>query len=157
MGHILEKNFRLKGISGRYPIIQGGMGIGVSLYSLASAVGREGCIGTISSVALDQLVRKRLLESGEQVKDVKNRSMDFIEATAREVYDTKKDCGVVAINIMVALPNYYEQSVEGAVEGGANMIISGAGLPLNLPSLVEKYAGEDHDINLVPIVSSARN
>tara|TARA_Y100000310_G_C20562918_1_gene753954 strand:- start:139 stop:1227 length:1089 start_codon:yes stop_codon:yes gene_type:complete len=132
------------------------MGIAVSLYELASAVGREGCIGTISSVALDQFTRKRLIGQGEKFSDVQPGRMDFIEAVAREVYDTKKDGGVAAINIMVALPNYFEQSVQGAVQGGIDMIVSGAGLPLNLPSQVEKYAGKNHDINLVPIISSAR-
>ena len=145
----LEKklNFNLKEIySNRYPIIQGGMGIGVSLFPLASAVGKEGCIGTISSVSLDRLVAKR----------IKVDKLDYIEATAREVTDTKQNGGVAAINIMVALPLFYEKAVQGAVEGGIDMIISGAGLPTTLPSSVKSYAGKNHDINLVPIISSAR-
>ena len=143
----LEKNFKLKGINNRYPIIQGGMGIGISLYELASAVGKKNCIGTISSASLDQFVAKRFgLER-----------MDYVEATAQEIRDTKKDGGVAAINIMVALESHFEKAVEGAVRGGVDMIISGAGLPMHLPTLVEKYAGKkDHSISLVPIVSSAR-
>ena len=159
----LERILKLKGIEPRYPIIQGGMGIGVSLYALASAVGKCGGIGTLSSVALDQFTRKRLLAQGEEVEDVSPGRMDFVEATRREVSDTKKEAGVVAINIMCRLPLFYEKSVEGAVKGGVNMIVSGAGLAINagdnhdvdLPYLVEKYAGKDHNINLVPIVSSS--
>jgi nitronate monooxygenase len=161
MVQILERSLKLKGMDPKYPIIQGGMGIGVSLYELASAVGREGCIGTISSAALDQFVRKRLFKkdffrSKKSFKDLRPGRMDFIESVSREVYDTKKNCGVAAINIMVALPNYFESAIQGAVEGGVDMIVCGAGLPLNLPSLVGKYAGRDHDISLVPIVSSGR-
>ncbi|MBT7170020.1 hypothetical protein HN865_05020 [Candidatus Woesearchaeota archaeon] len=159
----LEKILKLKGMDPRYPIIQGGMGIGISLYELCSAVGRWGGVPTLSSVALDQFTRKRLLAQGEEVIDVSPGRMDFIEATRREVEDTKKEAGVVAINIMCRLPLFYEMSVKGAVEGGANMIVSGAGLAINsgedhttdLPFLVEKYAGKNHNINLVPIVSSS--
>ena len=159
----LERILKLKGMDPRYPIIQGGMGIGISLYELCSAVGRCNGVPTLSSVALDQFTRKRLLAQGEEVIDVSPGRMDFVEATRREVSDTKKEAGVVAINIMCRLPLFYEKSVQGAVEGGVNMISSGAGLAINsgddhttdLPYLVEKYAGKNHQINLVPIVSSS--
>lgn len=153
----LERTLKLKGIENRYPIIAAGMGIGVSLEPLASEVGRNGGVGTISSVSLDQLTRKRLLKEGEKVEDVRPYRMDFIEATKREVEDTKKRGGVAAINIMCALPIYYEDSVAGAINGGIDIIVSGAGLPKCLPGLVKKYTGtNDHNINLVPIISSAR-
>lgn len=143
----LEKSFKLKGIDSRYPIVQGGMGVGISLYELASAVGRAGGIGTVSSAALDQLVARRL----------KRDRMDLVEATAVEIADTKRDAGVAAINIMCALFSSYNKSVEGAIKGGVDVIISGAGLPTSLPSIVEKITGtKDHKINLVPIVSSDR-
>jgi nitronate monooxygenase len=159
----LEKIVKLKGMDSRYPIIQGGMGIGVSLYELCSAVGISKGIPTLTSVALDQFTRKRLLSMREEVVDVSPGRMDFVKATIREVSDTKEAAGVVAMNIMCRLPLFYEQSVEGSVKGGVNMIISGAGIPINsredhtsdLPYLVEKYAGKNHDINLVPIVSSS--
>ncbi len=128
----------------RYPIIQGGMGIGISLMKLAAAVGLAGGMGTLSAAALDQLVSMRV---GKQLTQV--------EAVAREVSDTKKACGYAAINIMVKAESSYEASVEGAVRGGANMIVSGAGFPLDLPKLVEKYYGsKNHPIALVPIASS---
>ena len=160
---LLENLLRLKDTKLRYPIIQGGMGAGVSLYRLASAVGKKGGMGTISSVGLEQFTRARLLKQGEKVKDETPKKINYIEATEREIYDTKKEAGLAAINIMCALPLFYEKAVEGAVRGGVDMIISGAGLPIelrgdnsvDLPFLVRKYAGKDHNINLVPIVSSA--
>lgn len=143
----LEKTLKLKGMEPRYPIVQGGMGVGISLYDLASAVGKGGCVGTVSSAALDQLTPRRL---GRE-------RMDLIEATAVEIADTKRDGGVAAINIMCALFSSYQKSVEGAIKGGVDVIISGAGLPTSLPSIVEKVTGtKDHRINLVPIVSSDR-
>jgi len=152
----LERTLELKGISDRYPIILAGMGAGVSLEPLASEVGRLGGVGTVSSVGLDQFTRKRLLMT-EEVEDVRPRRMDFVEATRREIADTKARGGVAAINIMCALPRYYDLSVEGAVKGGVDMIVSGAGLPLSLPDKVKKFTGtHDHPINIVPIVSSAR-
>jgi len=82
--------------------------------------------------------------------------MDLVEATEIEIRDTKKEAGIAAINIMRALFSSYDKSVEGAVKGGVDIIISGAGLPNTLPSLVEKYAGIDHKINLIPIISTAQ-
>jgi nitronate monooxygenase len=143
----LERTFNLKSIQQRYPIFQGGMGVGISLYGLASAVGGTGCIGTVSSAALDQLTAKRLGKP----------RMGLIEATATEIADTIDACGVAAINVMVALFNSYEDSIRGAIEGGVDMIVSGAGLPLSLPSIVKRVTGSnDHGISLIPIISSSR-
>ncbi|MFC1648975.1 NAD(P)H-dependent flavin oxidoreductase [Nanoarchaeota archaeon] len=145
----LERTLSMKNVKDRYPIVQGGMGIGISLYELAAADGREGGIGTISSACLDQLVPRRL--------GLNTQRMDMVEATEIEVADTKRDGGVASINIMVAVFDSYENSVQGAVNGGVDVIISGAGLPKQLPAIVKKFTGtNDHDINLVPIVSSAR-
>jgi len=143
----LEKTLKLKGMNPRLPIIQGGMGVGISLCELASAVGREEGIGTVSSAGLDQLVARRF---GQE-------RIDTAKATEIEISVTKETGGVAAINIMCALVSSYEKSVEGAIRGGVNMIISGAGLPLNLPTLAKNVTGtNDHEINLVPIISSAR-
>lgn len=143
----LERTFQLKSIQQRYPIFQGGMGVGISLYGLASAVGGTGCIGTVSSAALDQLTPKRLGKP----------PMGLVEATAIEIADTIDAAGVAAINVMVALFNSYEESIRGAIEGGVDMIVSGAGLPLSLPSIVKRVTGtHDHKFSLIPIISSAR-
>ncbi|MBR9690530.1 nitronate monooxygenase [Candidatus Woesearchaeota archaeon] len=142
---VLGKSFWLKGFDKpRYPIFQKGMGAGISLYELATAVGKEDGVGTISSVGLDQFTSKRIGEKLNQ-KD----------ATKKEIEDTKKDGGIAAINIMVALRNHYRPSVEGAVEGGVNIIVSGAGLPKNLPGIVNEILDtNNHKINLMPKVSS---
>jgi len=130
----------IKGIRIEVPIIQGGMGIGVSLYPLAQAVAAEGGVGIISSAALDRLVSRR-----------NNKKTNAYEAAYEEISLSKAKGGIAGINIMVALERDYEDSVRGSVDAGADMIISGAGLPLRLPSL----AKSNHTA-LVPIVSSAR-
>jgi nitronate monooxygenase len=133
----------------RYPIIQGGMGAGISLYPLASECSKHDIMGTLSSVALDQYTSARV---GER--------LNLVDAVCREIIDTKDVGGFAAINIMVKLIGTYKDSIEGAVKGGANMIISGAGLPAYLPNIVKEFANkhmgtEKHNIALVPIVSSA--
>lgn len=147
----LSRSLRLKNLAPRYPIVQGGMGVGISLYRLAAAVGREGGIGTLSSAALNQLTARRVGQPG---------ALDPVEATAREVADTKAEAGVCALNIMCAVTGRdqkaYMQAVEGGVRGGVDVIISGAGLPMHLPNQVAQFAGKNHDISLVPIISSAR-
>ncbi|HDY70827.1 MAG TPA: nitronate monooxygenase [Nitrospirae bacterium] len=130
----------IKDIRIELPIIQGGMGVGVSLYPLASAVAAEGGAGIISSAALDRLLSKRY-----------NKRFNTYDATYAEISLAKSKGGVAGINIMVALARDYKDSVRGAVDAGADMIISGAGLPLSLPSI----ARSKHTA-LIPIVSSAR-
>ncbi|MEW6054372.1 MAG: nitronate monooxygenase [Nitrospirota bacterium] len=122
------------------PIIQGGMGIGVSLSPLASAVAKEGGVGIISSAALDRLVSQR-----------KGRKVNSYEAAYEEVSLSKASGGFTGINIMIALARDYEDSVRGALDAGADFIISGAGLPLGLPAIQDPK-----DTALIPIVSSAR-
>ncbi|MEW6585947.1 MAG: nitronate monooxygenase [Nitrospirota bacterium] len=122
------------------PIIQGGMGVGVSLSPLAAAVAREGGVGIVSSACLDRLVSKRT-----------NRKFDSYSAAYEEVSLAKASGGFAGINIMVALVKDYENSVRGALDAGADFIISGAGLPLGLPGIQHPK-----DTALVPIVSSSR-
>ncbi len=130
----------IKGKKISLPIIQGGMGVGVSLSPLARAVAREGGIGVVSSACLDRLVSKR---SG--------RKVTTYEAAYEEVSLAKASGGIAGINIMVALVRDYEDSVRGALDAGADVIISGAGLPLNLPAIQPQK-----ETALIPIVSSAR-
>ena len=119
---------------------QGGMGVGISLASLAKAVAKRGGIGTISSAGLAAIVSKRL-----------GRRVDVRQAAAIEVADSKKDGGYVAINIMVALHQAFTDSILGAIDGGVDALILGAGLPTNLPDSLAKS-----DVALIPIVSSAK-
>ena len=130
----------IKGKTIKVPIIQGGMGVGVSLSPLASAVAEEGGVGIVSSAALDRLITKRT-----------GKKHTTYEAVFEEISQAKAKGGVSGINIMVALIQTYDDTVKASIDAGADVIISGAGLPLSLP--VVKNPG---DTALIPIVSSAR-
>lgn len=130
----------IKGKRIKVPIIQGGMGVGVSLYPLASAVAKEGGLGIVSSACLDRLVSKRT-----------GKKYNSYEAAYEEVSLAKAEGGFAGINIMGALVRDYNDSVKGALDAGADAIISGAGLPLTLPAI-----HPPKDTALIPIVSSAR-
>jgi nitronate monooxygenase len=116
------------------------MGVGVSLHPLAKAVAREGGVGVISSACLDRLVSKRT-----------NKKKNTYDAVYEEVSLSRAEGGIVGINIMAALVRDFADSVKGALDAHVDIIISGAGLPLNLPAIQPPK-----DTALVPIVSSAR-
>ncbi len=124
------------------PLIQGGMGIGISLSGLAAAVANAGGIGVIATAGI-----------GWAEPDFKS---DFKAANSRALAGHIEKAramtkGLLGVNIMVALSNFAEL-VRTAVDHGADIIFSGAGLPLSLP----KFAGEQTRTKLVPIISSAR-
>lgn len=126
----------------KLPIVQGGMGVGISLAGLAAAVANCGGLGIISGVELgfsraDYAANKRQANVLGMIEQLQR---------AREL----SPHGVIGVNIMVALNNYAEM-VHAAVQGKADIIFSGAGLPLDLPELT---AGSP--VKLAPIVSSAR-
>jgi NAD(P)H-dependent flavin oxidoreductase YrpB (nitropropane dioxygenase family) len=130
------------GLQIKVPIIQGGMGVGISLNGLAAAVANEGGVGVISSAGLGLLYR--------------NLSKDYLEASILGLREEikkarEKTKGIIGINIMVALTNF-EDMVRTSIEEKVDLIISGAGLPLDLP----KYLTKDSITKLVPIVSSGR-
>lgn len=116
------------------------MGVGVSLHPLAKAVAQEGGLGIISSACLDRLVSKR-----------NGKKTSTYEAAYEEISLSKVREGFVGINIMAALVRDYSDSVKGALDAGADAIISGAGLPLGLPAIQPPK-----ETALIPIVSSAR-
>ena len=116
------------------------MGVGVSLHRLAKAVAQEGGLGIISSACLDRLVSKR-----------NGKKSNVYEAVYEEISLSKIQNGFAGINIMAALVRDYSDSVKGAIDAGADAIISGAGLPLNLPAI-----HPPKETALIPIVSSAR-
>jgi nitronate monooxygenase len=120
-------------------MVQGGMGAGVSLPPLSGEVARCGGIGVVSSIALDRII------PGQQGNHFEAAKLAIEDATRRS--DGR---GMVGINCM-AMMHTYEASVRGAVAGGVGAIFVGAGLPLDLPAMVE-----DTRVALVPIVSSAR-
>lgn len=129
------------------PIIQGGMGIGLSSYYLAGSVAREGGLGVLSSAALDRIVSAR---HGKKLKAREAAAQDVLDARA-----ISRGRGAIGMNIMVAIINQYEDSVLGAMDGGVDAIISGAGLPMALPEIALTHP-RAHDVALIPIVSSGR-
>ena len=127
-------------ITSDIPIIQGGMGVRVSLASLASAVANEGGIGTISSIGLG---------------DMEDMKRDYVKITqeelAKEIAKARSMTkGHLAVNIMGVLSNA-DVLVQTAVNCGIKIIVFGAGMPMKLPALIE-----DPNVNIVPIISSAR-
>ena len=125
------------------PVIQGGMGVGISLSGLAGAVAAEGGIGIISTAQI-----------GYREPDFDDHPIEAnMRAIGKEVAKAKElsGGGIVGVNIMVATREY-ERYVKAAVEAGVDLIISGAGLPMKLPELV----GESKT-KLAPIVSSLKS
>ncbi|MBI5057796.1 MAG: nitronate monooxygenase [Nitrospirae bacterium] len=123
------------------PIIQGGMGVRVSRSRLASAVANEGCVGVIAGVGLGKFEDLPRLE----YEAVNNEALRTEIRKARSMSK-----GIIGVNLLVALSNY-ESLARTAADEGVDLIISGAGLPLELPKFVE-----GKNIKLVPIVSSVR-
>jgi len=123
------------------PIIQGGMGVRVSRADLASAVGSQGCVGVIASVGLGRFEH---LPGSEYVRVNEEALRNEIRKARRQTN------GIIGVNVMVALTDY-ENHVRASVDEKVDLIISGAGLPLNLPKLTSGT-----NIKLLPIVSSAR-
>lgn len=124
------------------PVIQGGMGVGISLSGLASAVANEGGVGVISCAGLGILY--------------KDRSSDFLEASIiglkEEIRKAReKTKGIIGINVMVAMTNFADM-IRTSIAEKVDVLIAGAGLPLDLPSYLKK----DSKTKLIPIVSSVR-
>ncbi len=127
-------------ITADIPIIQGGMGVRVSLASLSSAVANQGGIGTISSIGLGDIEASK--------KEYERISR---EALINEIRKAKSMTdGHLAVNFMGVLSNS-DDLIKSSIEEGIKMIVYGAGLPMKLPALAH-----DPSVNLVPIISSAR-
>ncbi|MFZ4465169.1 MAG: NAD(P)H-dependent flavin oxidoreductase [Bacteroidales bacterium] len=136
------KPLDIGGLIASVPIFQGGMGVGISLSGLASAVANEGGVGVISAAGLGMIYKSL-------PGDFQENSIEGLRIEIRNA--KKKSRGIIGVNIMVALSDYAEL-VRASIEEGADLIISGAGLPLDLP----KYRTPGCKTRLVPIVSSAR-
>jgi nitronate monooxygenase len=136
------------------PIIQGGMGVGISWDQLAGAVSREGGLGVISSVGTGNYHNRKY--SDKVLKDNRpSEANNFYSAKALKViFDNAREiCGdkPLACNVLYASVDY-NRIVADACEAGADIIITGAGLPLTLPEAAKDYP----DVALVPIVSTAK-
>ena len=144
-------SLRIRNLQVPYPIIQGGMGIGVSWDHLAGSVARSGCVGIVSAIGTGYrypgLAKTR---SGRPDQPENLQSTEALRRILHDALATAQGHGAVGVNVMVAI-NDYQRVVRESVEAGAQIIISGAGLPLALPEFVG-----DRDVALVPIVSSAR-
>ncbi len=137
---------RIGDLEARLPIIQGGMGVAVSLSGLASAVANEGGIGIISSASIGMLIPSFS-------KDFRAANKTALREEIRKA--RKKTEGIIGVNIMVALSDY-EDHLTVAIEEKADLIISGAGLPLHMPACVIKDKKESNRTKFLPIVSSAK-
>ena len=136
-------------LTARIPVIQGGMGVGISLSRLASAVADQGGIGVIAGAMI-----------GMREPDVATNPVEAnVRALREEILKARAmTSGIVGVNIMVALTTF-SQMVRAAIENRADIIFSGAGLPTDMPRhLLElcESKKEEFKTKLVPIVSSAR-
>ena len=126
----------------KIPIIQGGMGVCVSLSNLAGNVAKHGAIGVISAA-----------HPGYLEEDFETNTLSAnIRGLTKHIKKAKEisSNGIIGVNVMVAMNNYIEH-VKTAIEAGADLIISGAGLPLNLPDITKGSS-----IKIAPIVSSSK-
>lgn len=136
------KGLKIGNLTLAVPIVQGGMGVGISLSGLASAVANEGGAGIISSAGLGLLYREF--------------SSDYLEASIHGLKEEirkarEKTIGVIGVNVMVAMTNFTDM-IKTSISEKVDLITAGAGLPLDLPSFLKK----DSTTKLIPIVSSAR-
>ncbi len=139
---MIMQPFVIGDLVARIPIIQGGMGVGVSRSKLAGAVAREGGIGIISTAQI-----------GYDEPDFDKHQIESnLSAVKKHIRLAKEIAqgGIVGVNIMVATKQY-DKYVTAACEGGADVIISGAGLPVSLPELVKGFKTK-----IAPIVSSIK-
>lgn len=142
------------------PIVQGGMGVGVSAHRLAGSVAAQGAMGTISSVDLRRHHPDLMAQcsSTEVGNDPEARKTAIVAANqvalAREIQRARELCkhsGLLAVNIMRAVSDY-AASVRTSLEQGIDALVVGAGLPLELPDL----ASDHPKTALIPILSDAR-
>lgn len=134
------KGIKIGNLLSKYPIMQGGMGVGISLSNLAGNVSKCGGIGCISAAQI-----------GYRDKDYVIAPLETnLKVLGEEIQKARKiaDGGILAVNIMYATKNY-DKYVKAAVDNKVDIIVSGAGLPIELPELVE-----GSDVKIIPIVSS---
>jgi len=144
----LEKmpTLRVGDLEADIPIVQGGMGVGISLSGLASAVANAGGIGVIATAGIGQF---------EPDWDTNSREADK-RALRKEIQRTKaRTDGIIGVNIMVALSDF-DDLVQCSVDEGANILFLSAGLPIRLPKTLALDRLGELSTKFVPIVSSGR-
>jgi nitronate monooxygenase len=143
---------RIKGRS-LLPIVQGGMGVGISAHRLAGSVARLGAVGTVSSVDLRRH-HADLMAQTAKVRDkalIDAANLTALDREVRAALALAAGNGLIAVNVMRAVSEY-ARYVRQACESGAGAIVVGAGLPLDLPELVANHP----QVALIPILSDAR-
>ncbi|QKF92542.1 nitronate monooxygenase [Campylobacter sp. CCUG 57310] len=137
----------------KYPIVQGGMGLGISWDRLAGNVSLEGGLGVISSVGTGYYENRTHITKELNSKPLGSENFYSREGLKAVIDNARKICGnlPLGINVLCA-SNDYARIVKDACEHGINVIISGAGLPTNLPEFTQNFK----EVALVPIVSSAK-
>lgn len=136
------------------PVIQGGMGVGISAHRLAGAVAKANAVGTIASVDLRHLHEDLVAESlKEGVTDADYNRLNLIalDREVKKALEIANGRGIVSVNVMKAV-DAHAQYVRQACESGAQAITMGAGLPLDLPELTADFP----DVALLPILSESR-
>lgn len=147
------QNFTLKGKS-LLPIVQGGMGVGVSAHRLAGTVASLGAMGTISSVDQRRHHDDLMEQTSGKLRTKENIDAANLVALDREIkkgLELSEGRGAIAVNIMRAVSEY-AASVRQACESGAHAVVVGAGLPLDLPDLTKDFA----KVAIIPVLSDAR-
>ncbi|MCB4743165.1 MAG: nitronate monooxygenase [Sulfurovum sp.] len=139
------------------PIIQGGMGVGISWDQLAGTVSKEGGLGVISAVGTGIYKNRSYLDDkemvGKEYRPLNPINFYAFKALKKIFENARKICNdkPLAANILY-VQSEYDRVVKDACEAGANIIITGAGLPLTMPDAAKDYP----DVALVPIVSTAK-
>lgn len=135
------------------PIVQGGMGVGVSAHRLAGHVARHNAVGTIASVDLRRL-HPDLMERSGRSRDrslINEANLVALDREVRAASGIAGGNGIVAVNVMRAVTEY-APCVKQACESGADAIVMGAGLPLDLPEMTAEFPR----VALIPILSDVR-
>lgn len=137
----------------KYPIFQGGMGLGISWDRLASAVSLNGGLGIISSVGTGYYEERKYASKELNAKPYGSENFYSRKGLQALINNARKVCGDAPLgcNILCA-SNDYARIARDACEVGFNVIVSGAGLPTNLP----EFTADFPDVALVPIISSAK-
>ena len=146
------QNLRIRNRESR-PLVQGGMGVGISAHRLAGSVAREGCVGTISSVDLRRH-HPDLMGAHGNARDkqaIEQANLVALDREIRAARERARGEGLIAVNVMRAV-SQYAAYVRQACASGADAVVVGAGLALDLPELAEPWP----EVALVPIVSEAR-
>ena len=135
------------------PIVQGGMGVGISAHRLAGTVASLNGVGTIASVDLRRHHPDLMAETGRSRnrEAIEKANLIALDREIKMAQDIAQGRGVIAVNVMRAVTQYQDY-VRQSCQSGAEAIVMGAGLPLDLPELTEGYP----DVALVPILSDVR-